>query len=192
MRIIDVTPKSTFYVRRYGKIVACRFSEIQIMVPSMREDRRDTNFVVYADVVLANGEKFNTNYNTPDLLLSLYPTPQDCYDKTNKVVFTLTNNDFYTALVVGCGCTPSIKGNSLYVWTYNHYSMTAGLDKIECVYLFRKSVVTATANKWYNTQIECINANKPKVVKFADDVDDSETIAMQRPKRIINIEIEVY
>lgn len=192
MRIIDVTPKSTFYVRRYGKIVACRFSEIQIMVPSMREDRRDTDFVVYADVVLANDEKFNTHCNTPDLLSSLYPTPQDCYDKANKVVFTLTDNDICMFLALNCGCTPSIRNYNLCVWTYNPYAMTAGLDKIECVYLFRKSVVTATANKWYNTQIECINANKPKVVRFADDVDDSETIAMQRPKRIINIEIEVY
>ena len=192
MRIIDVTPKSTFYVRRDGKIVACRFSEIQIKVPSRREDRRDTDFVAYADVVLANGEKFNTNYNTPDLLLSLYPTPQDCYDKTNKVTFTLTNNDICVFLVVNCGCSPSIKGAHLCVWTYNSYAMTAGLDKIDSVYLFRKSVVTATANKWYNTQIECINANKPKVVRFADDADESETIAIQRPKRIINIEIEVY
>ena len=192
MRIIDVTPKSTFYVRRNGKIVACRLSEIEIKVPSMREDRCHTDFVAYADVVLANGEKFNTHGNTLGLLSSLYPTPQDCYNKTNRVVFTLTNSDICMFLVMNCGCSPSIKDTCLCAWTYNHYSMTAGLDKIDSVYLFRKSVVTATANKWYNTQIECINANKPKVVRFADDADDSETIAMQRPKRTITIEIEVY
>lgn len=192
MRIIDVTPNTTFYVQRYGEIVACRLSEIEIKAPSMRENRCHTDFVVYADVVLANGEKFNTHHNTPGLLSSLYPTPQDCYNKTNKVTFTLTNNDICTFLVMNCGCSPSIKDTRLCVWTYNSYTMTAGLDKIDRVYLFRKSVVTATNNKWYNTQIECINANKPKVVKFADDADDSETIVTQRPKRTITIEIEVY
>lgn len=192
MRILDVTPKTTFYVRRYGEIVACRFSEIQIMIPSVRENRCHTDFVVYADVVLANGEKFNTRTNTPSLLSSLYPTPQDCYQKTNKVTFTLTNNDVYSFLAMDCGCKPSIKDNRLYVWVYNTCGMSAYLDKIDCVYLFRKSVVTSAVKKWYNTQIDCINDNMPKVVRFADDVDVSKTIVTQRPKRTITIEIEVY
>lgn len=187
MRIIDVTPKTTFYVSRNGEIVACRFSEIQLTVPSVRENRSNTDFVVNADVVLANGEKFKAS----SLLSSLYPTPQDCYNKTNKVVFTLSNGSLYM-LLLDCGCKPSIKDNRLYVWTYNRYNMTANLDRIESVYLFRKSVVTCTNNKWYNKQIDCINDNKPKVIRFDDDVDVSETIVMQRPKRIINIAIEVY
>lgn len=187
MRIIDVTPKTTFYVRRNCEIVACRFSEIQLTVPSVRENRSNTDFVVSADVVLANGEKFNAS----SLLSSLYLTPQDCYQKTNKVVFTLTNDSLYM-LLLDCGCEPSLKDNRLFVWTYNDHSMTANLDRIECVYLFRKSVITSTKKKWYNRQIDCINNNKPKVIRFDDDVDVSETIVMQRPKRIINIAIEVY
>lgn len=188
IKITKVTPSHKFYTRYNGEIVACRITEILISVPSVRDTRQATDFVAYADLQLANGIRFNHNAS---VLGNLYTTPRDCYEKANKVTFTLSNEDLIESLVMECGCTPSILKDRLVVWTYNKNGMCAGLDNIETFYPFRKSLVTATGNKWYNTKQECIANNMPKIVEFDDDV-KVIGIVEQRPKKTISVLIEVY
>lgn len=187
IKITKVTPNHKFYIRYNGEIVACRITEILIKVPSV-DTRHVTDFVAYADLQLANGIRSNHNAS---VLGMLYTTPQDCYEKTNKVTFTLSNEDLIESLVMECGCTPSILKDRLVVWTYNKNGMYAGLDNIQTFYPLRKTIVTATGDKWYNTKQECIAANMPKIVEFDDGVKPID-IVEQRPKKTISILIEVY
>ena len=159
INITKVTPNHKFYTRYNGEIVACRFIEIYIRVPSVRDTRYATDFVAYADLQLANGICVNHNIS---VLSMLYTTPQDCYKKTNKVTFTLSNEDLIESLVMECGCTPSILKDRLVVWTYNKNGMYAGLDAIETFYPLRKSIVTETGNKWYNTKLLILPSHDPK------------------------------
>ena len=188
IKITKVTPNNKFYIRHNGEIVACRITEVAISVPSVRDTRHVTDFVAYADLQLANGLRFSHNTS---VLGMLYTTPQDCYEKANKVTFTLSNEDLIESLVMECGCTLSILKDRLAVWTYNKNGMCAGLDNIQTFYPFRKSLVTETGNKWYNTKEECIASNRPKIVEFDDDVKVID-IVEQRPKKTISVLIEVY
>ena len=188
INITKVTPNNKFYMSYKGEIVACLFIEIYIRVPSVRDTRYATDFVAYVDLQLANGLRFCHNTY---VLSMLYTTPQDCYKKTNKVTFTLSNEDLIESLVMECGCTPSILKDRLAVWTYNKNGMCAGLDTIKTFYPLRKSLVTETGNKWYNTKQECIANNIPKIVEFDDDVKVID-IAEPRPKKTISVLIEVY
>jgi hypothetical protein len=188
IKITKVTPNHKFYMRYNGEIVACRITEIAISVPSVRDTRYATDFVAYTDLQLANGMRLN---HTTLSNCNLYTTPQDCYEKANKVTFTLSNEDLIESLVMECGCTPSILKDRLVVWTYNRYGMYAGLDNIETFYPFRKSLVIATGNKWYNTKQECIESNMPRIVEFEDDVKVMD-IVEQRPRKTIRVLIEVY
>lgn len=188
INITKVTPNDKFYMRYNGEIVACRITEINITVPSVRDTRNATDFVAYADLQLANGIRVNHNAS---VLGTLYTTPQDCYEKTNKVTFTLSNENLIESLVRDCGCTPSILKDRLVVWTYNKIGMYAGLDAIKTFYPLRKSLVTETGNTWYNSKQECIADNMPKIVEFDNDV-KTINIVEQRPKKTISILIEVY
>lgn len=188
INITKVTPNNKFYMRYNGEIVACRITEILISVPSVRDTRHATDFVAYADLQLANGIRINHNVS---VLGMLYTTSQDCYEKANKVTFTLSNEELIESLVMDCGCTLSVLKDRLAVWTYNKNGMYAGLDAIKTFYPLRKSVVTETGNKWYNSKQECIADNMPKIVEFDDDVKAID-IVEQRPKKTISILIEVY
>ena len=75
INITKVTPNNKFYMSYKGEIVACRFIEIYIRVPSVRDTRYATDFVAYVDLQLANGLRFCHNTY---VLSMLYTTPQDC------------------------------------------------------------------------------------------------------------------
>lgn len=211
MKLIDLIPKTKFYVVNNGNIVAARFTKAELELKSQFnfEERRPLDCTLVGRLQLANGETLGVKYVyriCSGALISstdkIYTTADDAREQHNSVRFELSQYEFLM-LMHKFGLTPTpydfhgVSQNKYYcLWHFNRESNNFGahLIPIKKVDVFNGDVTTERTdkrNELFNTKAECEKANHVNVVDFDDDPTENEDIADKNGTSVHIVFIEV-
>jgi hypothetical protein len=193
-KLIDLTPKTKFYVVNNGDIVAARFTKAELELKSQFnfEGYRPLDCTLVGRLQLANGEtlgvKFTYRICSGTLTSStdkIYTTADDAREQHNSVEFELSQYEFLM-LMNKFGLTPTpydyrgVRKDKYYsLWYFdrdsNHFG--AHLTPIKKVDIFSGDIVTdktPSQNELFNTKEECEKSNQVEVVEFDDEPTEDE------------------
>ena len=189
MKLIDITPKTKFYIITDGKIMAVHFSSLQVQLEHffVEADHLDVNGKFFVCLTTAEGKEIGLN-NVEFRTTAFYKTAQDALNRQNRVVFTLKQADM-PILLDRCGAKIIYKeerGGSgaifhYAVWRYVKEGAFIGarLIPISFIDLLSNEIsLEGYGNEgyttdWHNTKEEC-DAKGQKNVEVVD-FDDKPT-----------------
>lgn len=183
MKLIDVTPKTKFYIITDGKIVAVHFSSLQVKLEHffVEADHLDVNGKFFVCLTTAEGKEIGLNH-VEFRTTAFYKTSQDALNRQNRVAFTLKQADM-PILLNRCGAKIVFKeergcsGAIFYysVWRYVKEGAVIGarLIPISFIDFFSNEISLegygneGYTTNWYNTKEEC-EAEGQKTVEVCD------------------------